>query len=362
MEKVVILLTISILLFISGFIMAIYISYKRVERLEKERSFLVNKLKDMMIEFDFVLCFKELVGIINSEIELNNVISNISKIIHNALNLHANEHVIFYSIIDDTKVPQFLYAYPDITISQIDGIFFNGITSKTKLLKDDNIFLLFPIYVESKLTNFLVLRLNSVVDNLDVRLSNLESKVEELIRFISLGFKAPTFYERATRDFLTGLYNKKQFETDLKMFTALSHRENIPVCLIVMDIDNFKNINDSFGHQVGDKVIAEIGRIIKGSVRSYNMSYRIGGEEFAIILHNCKEERAVQIAERIRKKVEGLNVCLDNGKKLKITISLGVSESQGVDSSVDFFKKTDMALYHAKKTGKNKLVSAGSIA
>lgn len=360
MGEVAILLTVAILLFIVGFVIAICISYNKVKKLEKECHFLASKLKDIIVEFDFALCFKELVGIINTEVKLNSVISNISKIIHTALNLHTNEHVIFYSIADDTKSSQFLYAYPDITMPQIDGIFFNGITSKTKLLKDENIFLLFPIYIESKLTNFLVLRLNSAIDNLDFRLSNLEAKVEELIRFISLGFKAPTFYERATKDSLTDLYNKKHFEIDLETFTTLSHRENIPLCLIVLDIDNFKSINDNFGHQIGDKVILEVAKIIKGSIRSYNMPYRIGGEEFAIILPNCKEDRAVQIAERVRKRVEELSIYLDNNKKLNITVSLGVNELQIVDNSTNFFKKTDMALYSAKRTGKNKLVSARS--
>lgn len=358
MEVIMVILTISaIILFVCGFVIAVGISYKKIKRLEGENSILLQKLRDMRSEIDFLTCFKEVVGIINSEVELDRVISNIAQIIHNALNLTSNEHVIFYSVEDKEQSSKFIYAYPEIEGAQMDGVFFDGITSKTKLLKDENIFLLFPIYLESRITNFLVLRLSNAGDSIDFRLSRIESKVEELLRFISLGFKAPTFYERATKDPLTGLYNKKHFEIDIKTFTTLSRRENIPLSLIVLDIDNFKGINDNFGHQAGDKVIIEIAKIIKNSIRSYNMPYRIGGEEFAIILPNCRENRAVQIAERIRKKIENLCIFLDGNKKLYVTVSIGVDEfHNNTDNAENFFKRADIALYNAKRAGKNKVM------
>ncbi len=357
MKEVIVLLMVTILLFIAGFLVAIYLSYRKIKDLEKKNAIINNELKNIIAETDFIHCFRELVGIINSQNSLNNVISNISKIIYNALDLEEGEAVIFFSFNKERNVFEFLYSYPEMIKNiPIKNEFSKSTTTKTKILHNEDLFLLYPIYFDTELNNFLVLSLKSQIKNFDIKLKNIEYKIEELIRFISLGFKTPVYYERAIKDLFTGLYNKIHFENHLKTFSDLSRRENIPLSLIILDIDDFKKINDVYGHHVGDKVIKEISRILKSSIRNYNLPYRIGGEEFAIILPNCKKDRAYIIAERIRKKVEKSNIVSDSISISNVTISLGVNELKNNIDSQEFLKITDMALYAAKKNGKNRTI------
>ncbi|MFN7181920.1 MAG: GGDEF domain-containing protein, partial [Planctomycetota bacterium] len=280
MDKAVVLLLTAILLFIAGFLVAIYLSYKKIKELEKKNINLYNELKNITSQTDFIYYFRELVGIINTQVDLNTVISNISKIIFNALSLNENEGVVFFLHNSEKKNFDFLHSYPETIKSiSLQTNLLNTITTKTEILHNDTLFLIYPIYFEGKLINFLILMLKPEGKDFDTKLKDIEYKVEELIRFISLGFKTPMYYEGAVKDSFTGLYNKIHFENELKTFFELSRRENIPLSLIILDIDDFKKINDTYGHFIGDKVIKEVTSIIKNSIRNYNLPYRVGGEE-----------------------------------------------------------------------------------
>jgi diguanylate cyclase (GGDEF)-like protein len=128
----------------------------------------------------------------------------------------------------------------------------------------------------------------------------------------------------------------------------------------MIDIDNFKKINDTHGHLSGDLVLKTLSAIIKGSLRNVDLPGRYGGEEFVLVLPETKKEDAITVAERIREKVQNFTFKTMNGEPLTLTISLGVSEMEDLENKtneLELIKIADARLYKAKRTGKNKVVS-----
>lgn len=162
--------------------------------------------------------------------------------------------------------------------------------------------------------------------------------------------------EISQRDSMTGLYNHKMFYDKLNEHLQLCSKE-CPVSLVIIDIDNFKRINDTFGHAMGDNVILKIVSIIEKNVTDQDVAARYGGEEFGLILAGKTEMEAYNVSERIRREVENAEV---DGVTGRITISLGMLEVKpGDKNGILLFKEVDSALYEAKQTGKNKTVCRG---
>jgi diguanylate cyclase (GGDEF)-like protein len=159
---------------------------------------------------------------------------------------------------------------------------------------------------------------------------------------------------QATTDGLTGLANHKRFYEILERELWRAKRYNEKISAIMIDIDNLKMVNDTYGHRVGDKVISEIGRIIKSCIRQIDTAARYGGDEFAVILPNTNLEDAKLVAGRM---VEGVaNSFVDikkNQVQLSISVGLGIYDSDS--SPEDITSRSDQALYDAKKAGKNTL-------
>jgi diguanylate cyclase len=149
-------------------------------------------------------------------------------------------------------------------------------------------------------------------------------------------------------DKLTGLFNRGTFDLDLKNIL-----DKEIYSAIFIDVDDFRNFNNEYGHSVGDKVLIDVSKAIKFGIRKNDMAYRYGGEEIVIILKGCDKESAFIVAEKIRTNVSSF----DNSPLPKITISLGVSgypdDGQNVE---EIIRASDEALLYAKKNGKNKAV------
>lgn len=151
-------------------------------------------------------------------------------------------------------------------------------------------------------------------------------------------------------DSLTGLYNRRQFDIGLEHEFNRAQRYKTPFSIAMIDIDHFKNINDSFGHQFGDYVLKEISGIIQHSFRKTDMVYRYGGEEIVIIMPETDSEHASLPLERLRERISSQDF---NGQK--ITISIGVSDCINKNSEAEILKKADEMLYNAKESGRNKV-------
>ena len=155
----------------------------------------------------------------------------------------------------------------------------------------------------------------------------------------------------ALRDGLTGLYDRSTFLSKLRDEIRRYERYGNEVSLIMLDIDDFKQINDKYGHQRGDWALLKLSRILQSQIRDVDIGARYGGEEFAIILPQTRDDEAVSLAERVRQHVE--EECAND---LKMTISLGVATCpKDAQTAHDLVQQTDKALYQSKTKGKNRI-------
>ncbi len=159
---------------------------------------------------------------------------------------------------------------------------------------------------------------------------------------------------QATRDALTGLANRHAFDDRMKSLMAASDRFGQKTSLILADVDNFKGVNDTFGHEAGDEVLKAVAKAFQAGVRDMDMCARYGGEELAVVLPQTDGKRAVEVADRLRRAVEEMRVKLNDGRTIQVTVSFGVaSHPDSVFGQEGLFKAADDALYAAKHEGKN---------
>ena len=158
--------------------------------------------------------------------------------------------------------------------------------------------------------------------------------------------------ELATRDKLTGVFNRHKWDEHIKDELALANRGH-HFSLILLDVDHFKKINDTYGHDVGDTVLKLLVKVLKRRLRETDILFRVGGEEFAILLRDTHLEDASRLAEQLRRKVEAI----DEDNVPQFTISLGVTEYQNSDNQKSIVKRADVLLYEAKDAGRNSVFS-----
>ncbi len=163
------------------------------------------------------------------------------------------------------------------------------------------------------------------------------------------------FERRAIIDDLTKLYNRGWLNENLAALLESCKINQSPFSYLMIDIDHFKKINDSYGHQVGDLVLQITGETLNNISRANDYVVRYGGEEMAMLLLNTKTEDAVAIAERVRQVIETKSIEYEQGKTLNITISIGVSTLTKSGAGADLIKLADEALYYAKKHGRNQV-------
>jgi diguanylate cyclase (GGDEF)-like protein len=164
--------------------------------------------------------------------------------------------------------------------------------------------------------------------------------------------------EKASKDLLTKLPNRAWILGNLEGEIARSHRDGRSVGVILLDIDHFKKVNDTYGHFAGDEVLRETGARLRSSMRAYDQVGRYGGEEFLVVLPNCDMEQATAQAERMRQRLCESPMRVDVGIEIPVTASFGVTVTDLSDKSLDLFiRVADEALYRAKAAGRNRVVS-----
>jgi len=161
----------------------------------------------------------------------------------------------------------------------------------------------------------------------------------------------------ASEDPLTKLYNRRYLYNTAEYSLELAKRNKTDISIIILDIDNFKSVNDTYGHQFGDTVLMSLAKKLQELSRKSDIVARWGGEEFLILFSQTNMECALKKSEKIRKEVEKLVVNLEDGKELKFTISVGVSQIEiKSDTTIELaIGRADEALYEAKHNGKNKV-------
>jgi diguanylate cyclase (GGDEF)-like protein len=192
-----------------------------------------------------------------------------------------------------------------------------------------------------------MLRRREVTAHLETRVEDLSSTNEQLERLLVMDEK-------------TGLFNFREFQRRLKEEWQRARRYDMLLSLVMLDLDHFKRLNDTLGHQAGDQVLREFAMLVTGGARGTDIAARYGGEEFAVVLPHTDAPMALRVAERIRKAVREF-IFLDDENPTRITVSAGVATypSTADINSVDaLVRAADVALYEAKRRGRNCVVQA----
>ncbi|MFG6247573.1 GGDEF domain-containing protein [Vibrio diabolicus] len=181
---------------------------------------------------------------------------------------------------------------------------------------------------------------------------HLISLMKNLDRSIEV-FRKEMTHALTYTDELTGLFNRTAFEQDMENIHSESMKFNYIYCIALIDIDDFKRINDTYGHLAGDDVLESISDIIQSSIRPNDKAYRYGGEEIAIVLKNCNVEDALSVVERLRNEICN-SIFISDEIELRVTISTGVSGREVNDKNFrEILDRADKNLYEAKGSGKN---------
>lgn len=209
---------------------------------------------------------------------------------------------------------------------------------------DERLYACMSVPIEIDNTIFLFELIKDITDEQFVKNNTIEMK-KEIERINRL----------TVTDELTGAYNRRYINEILPLEIINSSIHNRTITISIMDIDYFKNINDTYGHLAGDYILKEVVNIIKKNIRSIDNIARYGGEEFLIIFNHNKCEHIVKVIERIRKKIEEHEFIFD-GIKINVNASFGVASIKEDESIHDLIEKADKNLYEAKRLGRNRVI------
>ena len=299
------------------------------------------------INVDFHDSMKNIAKIIETQYELNYIVPLIGEM----LDRFISDHLIYVFL---KQGENFQLVWPKACK---DGRIYEVLKELTPdtdyILTNNDKIGAFPLTSEGEITGCIVAR--STLDKLSKRdISYLEQLTRQSAITISRANAYSKVLQYATLDALTNLNNRRQFETRLKQEIAITKRQSNPLCAMMIDIDYFKKVNDTYGHASGDVVLRTVATVIKAHLRESDIPARYGGEEFAVLLPYTHIEEAQIVGERLRKAIEETSVQLDNFN-INVTISMGLAEFHSDESGEELFERADKALYEAKESGRNRV-------
>lgn len=229
----------------------------------------------------------------------------------------------------------------------IDGFEAGGVDYVTKPFNSHELISRIKTHIDLKLSR----------DELKEKNIQLTKKNEEIIKmYTKLKLMMETVEQMSITDYLTNLYNRRYIIDRITKEIARFKRLKKDFCLIVCDVDNFKFINDTYGHDHGDKVLQSIAFVLNDSIREVDMVARWGGEEFMLLLPETSIDGANILAERLRLSIQSNKVVV-NDTTLSVTITLGICSYNGRDQMDEFVCKADTAMYQGKKSGRNCVIT-----
>lgn len=179
-----------------------------------------------------------------------------------------------------------------------------------------------------------------------------QSKLKAMTKTLSA--RSETFQQAALTDALTGMQNRRYFDDALREYLVEFRRIAKPVGLLIVDLDHFKLVNDTHGHDIGDEVLRAVAKALKDTSRHHDIVARLGGEEFAVVAPNMNAAMLGNFAERLRRAIATTQVHV-GGTTLKVTASVGIASWDGEERAEEFFRRADKQLYHAKRQGRNRV-------
>jgi diguanylate cyclase (GGDEF)-like protein/PAS domain S-box-containing protein len=211
---------------------------------------------------------------------------------------------------------------------------------------------------EGLVTHFIAIKLDVTEQRLaQLALARTHEELKERVREIEE--LSRRLHEQAIRDPLTGLYNRRYLDETLARDEALASRSNKPLAIVLLDIDHFKQVNDTWGHAAGDYVLQQLGEVLRANVRASDILCRIGGEEFMVVMPGATLDIGARRAEEWRRAFEIQSLAPDDGLSFTCTVSIGVAAGAGTtEATAATIRRADAALYVAKRDGRNRVARA----
>ena len=317
----------------------------------KLQNIVLNEQSKINVEFHDSM--KNIAKIIETQYELNYIVP----IIGEMLDRFITDHLIYVFLKQDGE---FKLVWPKACRDERIYDILHQLTPDTEYLLTNNDKIgAFPLVSEEgEITGCIVAR--STLDALSKRdISYLEQLTRQSAITINRANSYSKILQYATIDALTNLNNRRQFELRLGQEIATTKRQKNPLCAMMIDIDFFKKVNDTYGHASGDAVLRGVASIIKSALRESDIPSRYGGEEFAVLLPYTHIQEAQIVGERLRKAVESSPIPINDEnsdvKSINVTISMGLAEFNNKETGEELFERADKALYEAKESGRNKV-------
>lgn len=305
------------------------------------------------INVDFHDSMKNIAKIIETQYELNYIVPLIGEM----LDRFITDHLIYVFLKWENE---FKLVWPKACNDERIFEVLSQLTPETEyiLTNNDKIGAFPLVSEEGEVIGCIVAR--STLESLSKRdISYLEQLTRQSAITINRANTYSKILQYATIDALTNLNNRRQFELRLWQEIATTKRQNNPLCAMMIDIDFFKKVNDTYGHASGDAVLRGVASIIKSTLRESDIPSRYGGEEFAVLLPYTHIEEAKIVGERLRKAVESTPIEINDEstevKSINVTISMGLAEFNKKETGEELFARADKALYDAKESGRNKV-------
>ena len=320
----------------------------------KLQNILLNEQSKINVEFHDSM--KNIAKIIETQYELNYIVP----IIGEMLDRFITDHLIYVFLKCDNE---YKLIWPKACKDERIYDALKQLTPETEYILTNNDKIgAFPLKSEEgEISGCIVAR--STLDALSKRdISYLEQLTRQSAITINRANSYSRILQYATIDALTNLNNRRQFEHRLGQEIATTKRQNNPLCAMMIDIDFFKKVNDTYGHASGDAVLRGVASIIKSALRESDIPSRYGGEEFAVLLPYTHIQEAKIVGERLRKAIESspIPVSIEDSdiKSINVTISMGLAEFNNKETGEELFERADKALYEAKESGRNRVCLA----
>lgn len=258
---------------------------------------------------------------------------------------HGEEALVFLEDNPDIKL-----VLTDFNMPVIDGIELTKEIRKLQTKNELSIIAMTSSTAEHISAKFLKIGANDFIhkpftkEEIACRINNSLDSLEYIAKIKDM----------AHNDFLTGLSNRHSFFEEMNQYYKMAKEKSESFALAMVDVDNFKNINDSLGHDVGDMVLVELAKVLKNNLKGSDIVARFGGEEFCIVLKNIEQKKALEYFIKLKGSIAAMAIRTKETKAFNVTVSIGVAFNDA--SSLDeILKQADMALYQAKKNGKNRV-------
>jgi diguanylate cyclase (GGDEF)-like protein len=328
------------------------------------------ELRTLRGEVEILTAVREIGVIVNADDEFESVLSKVMEVVGEALKA---EDLVLFLVDRSSKSLE-----PVVRRREGKSAFRRGLKKSTigrrnveealihgRLLEEqewNGYSFALPLVVEREAVGVLKAFLPPPPPGEAVRVEEARRFLRGVERHLALAIKTPSLYNKAVLDGLTGLYTRRHLDTQIEGYFGMCVRRGIPLSFILGDIDHFKSINDTHGHPSGDRILKGVAKVVMREIRKYDSAYRYGGEEICVLLPETGAADALEIAERIRFRIERKPFRGDKGQSVSVTLSLGVASFRdGMKAPAELVASADEALYRAKGGGRNRVeVGEGS--